>query len=58
MILTEKDLQEWEKSSFVLFSTEYRNIILDYFGNEPEPYQWSEQDIAEQINKISRNHPL
>ena len=57
MILDEKSLQEWEKSAFVLFTEEQKKIILERFGTEPEPYEWSEQDIAEQIRKIRQEYP-
>lgn len=57
MTLTEKDLQEWEKSTFTSFTAEQRRIILERFGTEPEFYEWSEQDIAEQIDRICLDHP-
>lgn len=57
MTLTEKDLREWEESTFTRLTAEQRKIILDRFGTEPEPYEWSEQDIAEQIYRICLEHP-
>lgn len=57
MTLTEKDLQKWEESTFTPLTAEQRRIILDRFGTESEPYQWSEQDIAKQIDRICLNHP-
>jgi hypothetical protein len=57
MTLTEKDLRTWEESAFTPFTAEQRAIILERFGTEPEPYEWSEQDIAEQIDRICLDHP-
>jgi hypothetical protein len=57
MTLTKKDLRKWEESTFTLFTKEQRQIILDRFGAEPEPYEWTEQDIAEQIRKICLENP-
>ena len=57
MILTENSLRQWEESSFIRLTTQQREIILDRFGTEPEPYEWAEQDIAEQIRKIRLEHP-
>jgi len=36
---------------FVLFTPEQEKEILDYFGVEPVPYEWTEQDIVAQIQK-------
>lgn len=52
MTLTEKDLRKWEESAYILFTAEQKRIILDRFGKEPEPYVWSEQDIAVQIKNF------
>jgi len=49
MILTEKDLRKWEESTFTPITAEQKRIILDRFGTEPEPYEWTEQDIFVQI---------
>jgi len=57
MTLNEKSLRKWEESSLTLFTIEQKRIILERFGTEPEPYVWSEQDIAEQIRKICLEHP-
>jgi hypothetical protein len=48
MTLTEKDLRK---------TAEQRQIILERFEAEPEPYEWSEQDIAEQIDRVCLEHP-
>jgi hypothetical protein len=57
MTLTEKGLRKWEESTFTPFTAKQRQIILDRFGSEPEPYEWSAQDIAEQIDRICMEHP-
>ena len=57
MTLSEKDLRKWEESTFTSLTSEQRRIILERFESEPEPYEWSEQDIAEQIDRICLDHP-
>ena len=52
MILTEKSLRKWEESLFAPITAEQKQLILDRFGAEPEPYEWTEQDISEQIRNI------
>ena len=52
MVLTKKDIQEWEESSFTPISKEQEKAILKRFGTEPEPYEWSEQDIGVQIRNF------
>ena len=49
MIIKAKHLREWEESSFIPITPEQKRIILERFGTEPEPYEWTEQDIAVQI---------
>lgn len=58
MTLNRRDLRKWENSAHILFTKEQERIILDRFGNEPDDGNvWSEQDIAENIRKICRDHP-
>jgi hypothetical protein len=47
--LNKRKLRKWEKSLRISLTEEQKTIILDRFGTEPEPYEWSEQDIAIQI---------
>lgn len=49
MILNEKSLNKWAKSTFTILTAEQSHAILERFGNEPKPYEWSEQDIVIQI---------
>ena len=49
MTITKKYLRDWEKSAFTTITAEQKQIILERFGTEPEPYVWSDQDIAIQI---------
>jgi hypothetical protein len=49
MILTQKDLQKWAESSFTPLDAVQRQTILERFGTEPEPYEWTQQDIYAQI---------
>jgi len=57
MTLTADSLRQWEESTFTLLTVQQRQIILDRFGTEPEHYEWTEQDIAEQVRKIIAEHP-
>jgi hypothetical protein len=57
MTLNEKSLRQWEESMFTRLTAEQKRIILERFRTEPEPYEWSEQDIAEQIDRICQEHP-
>jgi hypothetical protein len=52
MTLTKRDLQKWAKSAFVSLTAEQSRIILERFGTEPEPHEWSEQDIAVRIRNF------
>lgn len=49
MTITKKYLRDLEKSARIHITDEQKQIILERFGTEPEPYEWSEQDIAVQI---------
>jgi len=49
MTLNEKTLNKWEKSSFTPLNAVQRQAILERFATEPEPYEWTEQDIWVQI---------
>jgi len=49
MTITAKYLRDWEKFAFMQFTAEQKRVILERFGAEPEPYDWTEQDIAVQI---------
>ena len=57
MILTKKNLDRLQKSMHHWFTSEQRQEILEIFGSEPDEYEWSEQDIAENIRKIIRDNP-
>jgi len=52
MTLTKKDLRRWQESAFIDFTAEQKRAILERFGTEPWPYEWSEQDI----NTQARNY--
>ena len=49
MTITAKYLRELEKSMFISITEEQNRTILERFGSEPEPHEWTEQDIAVQI---------
>jgi len=52
MTLNEKALAKWEESMRIPISKEQKIAILQRFGSEPEPYEWSEQDISVQIQNF------
>ena len=52
MTLTDKSLCKWAESARICITEKQREIILDRFGTEPEPYEWSEQDIFVQIQNF------
>jgi len=57
LILTEKSLHQWEEDAFTRLTAQQRKIILDRLSAEPEPHEWTEQDIAELIRKICLEYP-
>ena len=52
MTITAKCLREWDKYNPESITAEQKRIILDRFGTEPEPYEWSDQDIEIQIRNF------
>ena len=52
MTLTEKNLSKWVDAARVSITKEQTKNILDRFGTEPEPYEWTEQDISVQIQNF------
>jgi hypothetical protein len=52
MIITKKYLLDWEKSARIHITDEQKQLILDRFGTEPEPCEWTDQDIAVQIQNF------
>ena len=60
MIITKKDINILRKN-FWRISDKLENEILEKFGKEPEPdenghfYEYTEQDLYEQIRKMSQN---
>lgn len=57
MILTKRSLKKLGEGMLILFTAEQERIILERFGKEPCPYEWSEQDISEQIRQIVHDNP-
>ena len=49
MTLNKAKLRAMAKFAHIHLSKEQEVAILERFGIEPEPYEWSEQDIAIQI---------
>lgn len=60
MIITKKDINNLRRN-FWRISVELESKILEEFGKEPEPdenehfYEYTEQDLYEQIRKMSQN---
>jgi len=52
MTLTEKKLKQICESMRVHFTAEQKRAVLKRFGAEPKPYEWSETDIAVQIQNF------
>ena len=40
---------ELENNMRTIITPEQKRVILERFGTEPEPYEWSDQDIYIQI---------
>lgn len=58
MTVNKRSVRNWEESMLVPLTGEQKAIILDRFGSEPgNGHAWSEQDIAEGIRIICRDHP-
>jgi len=57
MILSKNDLDRLQESMHHWFTSGQRQDILEIFGSEPDEYEWSEQDIAENIRKIICDNP-
>ena len=53
MTLTKRSLHKLRESMWIRKITDdQRAAILERFGTEPEPYEWSEQDIVTQIENF------
>jgi len=57
MTLTKMRLKELCESMLILLTNEQECVILEKFVEEPSPYEWEEQDIVEQIQKIIHDCP-
>jgi len=49
MTLNKRKLRKWVETMFTHISAQQEQNILERFGSEPEPYEWTEHDIAVQI---------
>ena len=43
---------KWEESMRVKLTEAQKHAIAARFGTDPEPYEWSEQDITTQIQNF------
>jgi len=55
MIATKGYIQELREKSGFNISKEQEKLILGKLGEEPEPEEYTEQDLFEQIRKMIRN---
>lgn len=64
MIVTKKYIKDLREKSYLNISKEDEILILQMYGQEPEPdqnghiFSFTEQDIAEGIRKILRKNTL
>lgn len=60
MIMTQKYIQKLEEYFRFSFPKELKDELFNQLGEEPKPYEYSDQDIWEQSRKIvityGRNH--
>lgn len=56
MTMNKRSLRELSEAMRIAFTKEQERMILERFGTEPEPYEWSQQDIEMQVRKICRAH--
>jgi len=52
MTINRRWLKKTSESMRVWITKEQERLILEQFGTEPEPYEWSEQDIVIQIQNF------
>jgi hypothetical protein len=52
MTINKQWLKKTCESMWVHITKEQERRILEQFGTEPEPYEWSEQDICIQIRNF------
>ncbi len=51
MILTRKMIDNIRVSKRMAITGELEDRLLQEFGTEPQPYEYSEQDLHEQVRK-------
>ena len=52
MTLCKRKLKKLCEGLWISISKEQERVILERFGEEPEPYEWTEQDIVVQIQNF------
>lgn len=53
MIVDKKYIEKLRKEYWFPIDESLERCLLNEYGEEPFPYEWSEQDLYEQIRKIS-----
>ena len=57
MTLNKRKLKKWSESMRIWLTKEQEHLILERFGEEPEPYEWSEEDVVKGIRQIVHENP-
>jgi hypothetical protein len=52
LTLTKKAINRLEETMFRPISTAQKETIFQRFGTEPEPHEWTEEDISIQIRNF------
>lgn len=53
MVVNKKYIEKLRRESPFPIDESLERCLLDEYGEEPFPYEWSEQDLYEQFRKIS-----
>lgn len=58
MTITRKRINEMRTHNRMRIDAELEEIILARYGEEPEPFEYTEQDLCEQIRKLVYQYNL
>lgn len=56
MTITRTQIEQMRRHGRLRIDAELEQLILDEFGVEPHPYEYTEQDLHEQIRKLIDAH--
>ena len=57
MTLNKRKLRKWAESMRIWLTAEQERLILEEYGEEPEPYEWDEYALVAGIRQIVHEHP-